>query len=81
MAVQAGLCRTWSETPKTCFLMARPIFQEEVLGLDSSDSDDDEIRQLKSQLRRVQELRKKSTLDSDLEENAEEEEEDSDTGR
>ena len=61
--------------------MTRLIFQEEVLGLDSSDSDDDEIRQLKSQLKRVQELRKKSTLDSDLEENAEEEEEDSDTGR
>ena len=51
-----------------------------MLGLDSSDSDDDEIRQLKSQLKRVQELRKKSSLDSDLEDNAEEDE-DSDAGR
>ena len=41
------------------------IFKEEVLCLDSLDSDGDEIRQLKSQLRRVHELRKKSTLDSD----------------
>ena len=49
--------------------------------MDSSDSDDDEIRQLKSQLRRVQELRKKSSLDSDLEEEGEEEEEDSDAGK
>ena len=25
MAVQPGLCRTWSETPKTCFLTTRLI--------------------------------------------------------
>ena len=26
MAVQPGLCRTWSETPKTCFLITRLIY-------------------------------------------------------
>ena len=26
MAVQPGLCQTWSETPKTCFLTTRLIF-------------------------------------------------------
>ena len=26
MTVQADLCRTWSETPKTGFLALRPIF-------------------------------------------------------
>ena len=26
VAVQPGLCRTWSETPKTCFLTARLIY-------------------------------------------------------
>ena len=26
MVVQSGLCRTWSETPQTCFLTTRIIF-------------------------------------------------------
>ena len=26
MTVQVGLCRTWSETPKTCFLTSRLIW-------------------------------------------------------
>ena len=26
VVVQPGLCRTWSETPKTCFLTTRLIF-------------------------------------------------------
>ena len=32
MAVQPGLCRTWSETPKTGFLTTRLIFEGSLSG-------------------------------------------------
>ena len=41
MAVQPGLCRTWSKTPKTGFLTTRIIFQIE------------ECRNKKNQMKRV----------------------------
>ncbi|XP_060605929.1 something about silencing protein 10-like isoform X2 [Ruditapes philippinarum] len=41
--------------------------EEEVLALDSEESDDEEIRNLKAQLRRVKQLEKKEALGSDLE--------------
>ena len=34
VAVQPGLCRTWSETPKTGFLRTRLIFDKHILGPD-----------------------------------------------
>ena len=43
MAVQPGLCRTWSETPKTRFLMARlNNFSAEVVDEYESDDEEDE---------------------------------------
>ena len=33
MAVKPGLCRTWSETPKTGFLTTRLIFEAEVIRM------------------------------------------------
>ena len=49
--------------------------QEGVMDLDSEESDDDEIRQLKSQLRRVQRLQHKGDIGSDIEDDEDEEDE------
>ncbi|KAH3733833.1 something about silencing protein 10-like [Dreissena polymorpha] len=48
--------------------------EEEVLDLESEASDDDEIRDLKAQLRRVKSLQRKDELGSDVEEETDEEE-------
>lgn len=49
------------------------ISQEEVLDLDSEDSDDEEIRNLKAQLRRVKQEQRKYEYADDIEEQSEEE--------
>lgn len=49
--------------------------QEEVLALDSEESDDEEIRELKAQLRRVKQWERKEALGSDLEDQSGEDEE------
>ncbi|XP_053395468.1 something about silencing protein 10-like isoform X2 [Mercenaria mercenaria] len=49
--------------------------EEEVLALDSEESDDEEIRNLKAQLRRVKQLEKKEALGSDLEDQSGDDEE------
>ena len=43
MAVQPGLCRTWSETPKTCFLALGSYLNEDksnYLGYEPSEDSD-----------------------------------------